>query len=143
MNEAVFRASSISSIDSAWVDEEICTVLSTMFGSQWERVPLVYLVNPIATMNVNVGGMVDEVLTLRANRQDCTELSRQLGIEEEVSAEELLAELANTLVGHLKVGLADGLTTGIPERGSYKECTGGYHAVFSSGGILLEVVSYA
>lgn len=143
VNDAIFRASSISSIDSSWVEDEIVTALTTMFGSQWARVPLVYLVNPIATMSVNVGGLVDEVLTVRANRQDCAALARRLGIEEDVTAEELLAELANTLVGHLKVGLADGLTTGIPGRTSYQERTGGYHAIFASDGVYLEVSSGA
>lgn len=141
--DAIFRASSISAIDSDWVDAQVVDVLSTMFSSPWERVPLVYLASPIASMSVNVGGVVDERLTLRANEADCAVLAGRLGLDADVTAAELLAELANTLVGHLKVGLADGLTTGIPERINYREPVQGYHALFATDGLLLEVVTHA
>ena len=143
VSDAIFRASSISAIDSEWVDTQVADVLTTMFAVPWQRVPLVYLASPITTMSVNVGGLVDERLTLRANEGDCAALAGRLGLGADVTAGELLAELANTLVGHLKVGLADGLTTGIPERGTYREQTHGYHAVFSMDGLLLEVVTHA
>lgn len=89
-------------------------------------------------------GHPDDVIVIRCGEDDARVLGAlQLGAGAAVTPQEFLEELANTVAGHLKIRLGDGMVTGLP---LYHENDpgqgGGFSCAFRApGGQVLEVSS--
>lgn len=134
----MFRASSLTDADAEWIDGEVLSVLRGLVPGQWQRTPWVYLVAPIVESSVSIVGMANDSLAVRMNREDAARILGRMAWDG-ISDQELLDEFANTIVGHVKVALADGLTTGIPAKTHTEVAAGAYRAMFTLDRILVEV----
>jgi len=136
----MFRASSLSALDPAWIDSEVEKVMSALTGRNWQRIGLVYLASPIIESSVVIGGLTSDVLRVRMGKSDLERLAHELQWDT-IGGQEIIDEVANTIAGHVKVGLADGLVTGIPQRTADSPEPGAYRATFSWSQLLMEVSS--
>lgn len=142
VSDALFRASSLAHVDPAWIDSQVTGLLQAMFGGEWTCRPPAVSLDGYVVSQVAVDGLAQDQIAVAVSPASCQELKEMLSAPD-VSAEDLVCEVANVVAGHVKTALADGMSTGIPVLGAVPTQSGtGYRMGFCCGNAVVEVVSH-
>lgn len=133
----------LSAVDPARVNQAVTSILQAMAPSEgWVVTTPGDLEAPVVVRDVDVAGLRNDTIRVRVSRVHAEEIATALGVPD-MAPEDVVAEVANTIAGHLKVFLAPNMATGIPQRiDGDSGPLPGYRAQFIAEGRVVEVSSH-